>query len=138
MELTVHPSTGAVTIRPGMRYVDGGRVTRRFRASVDALLERRQELYRNLATVIVYLSPAHVAEIGAGRALRRLGRAGQPGLPRGGDGAAAMTSAGTPLPEASPRRPRPSSIVFAIARGQKSASRAIAGIWLRQRMAALE
>ena len=49
VEVTVHPATGAVTIRPGVRYVEDGKVTRRFQESVDELLERRQELYRRLA-----------------------------------------------------------------------------------------
>ena len=49
VELTVHPTTGVVTIRPGVRYLDAGRPTRRFRARVEELLESRKELYRKLA-----------------------------------------------------------------------------------------
>jgi antitoxin component of MazEF toxin-antitoxin module len=49
VEVSVHPQNGAVTIRPGIKYFDDGKVTRRFRAEVDRLLKERQQLYRNLA-----------------------------------------------------------------------------------------
>lgn len=49
VEVSVHPQNGAVTIRPGIKYFDDGKVTRRFRAEVDRLFKKRQHLYRNLA-----------------------------------------------------------------------------------------
>lgn len=49
VEVSVHPQTGAVTIRCGPRYLEGGRVTKRFDALADALLARRKTLYRALA-----------------------------------------------------------------------------------------
>ncbi len=49
VEMTVHPSTGAVTIRPGVRLAEEGQVTERFDRAIDDLLERRAELYRRLA-----------------------------------------------------------------------------------------
>ena len=49
VEVSVHPATGAVTIRPGVKYFDNGKSTRRFRARVEELLERRKDLYRKLA-----------------------------------------------------------------------------------------
>ncbi len=49
VEVTVHPRTGAVTIRPGVRYAEDGKVTKRFDRAIDDLLERRSELYRRLA-----------------------------------------------------------------------------------------
>lgn len=49
VEVTVHPRTGAVTIRPGVRYAEDGKVTERFDRAIDDLLERRSELYRRLA-----------------------------------------------------------------------------------------
>ena len=49
VEVSVHPATGAVTIRLGVRYLEGGKATPRFRQRVDELLDRRQELYRKLA-----------------------------------------------------------------------------------------
>jgi antitoxin component of MazEF toxin-antitoxin module len=49
VDVSVHPTTGAVTIRPGAKYIEDGRVTDRFRTAVDSLLEKRHELYRRLA-----------------------------------------------------------------------------------------
>lgn len=49
VEVTVHPLTGAVTIRPGVCYFDGGKVTKRFERLAGDLLERRAELYAELA-----------------------------------------------------------------------------------------
>ncbi len=49
VEVSVHPSTGAVTIRSGVRHFEDGRVTERYRRGVAALLERRASLYRQLA-----------------------------------------------------------------------------------------
>jgi hypothetical protein len=49
VEVSVHPQNGAVTIRPGIKCFDDGKVTRRFRAEVDRLFKERQQLYRNLA-----------------------------------------------------------------------------------------
>ena len=49
VEVSVHPRTGVVTIRPGVLYFDGGKVTKRFEKRVDDLLERRAKVYRELA-----------------------------------------------------------------------------------------
>ena len=49
VDVSVHPTTGAVTIRLGAKYIEDGRVTDRFNSAVDSLLERRHELYRRLA-----------------------------------------------------------------------------------------
>jgi antitoxin component of MazEF toxin-antitoxin module len=49
VEVSVHPATGAVTIRPGMTYFEGGKVTKRFRKLVDDSLERYDEAFRELA-----------------------------------------------------------------------------------------
>ena len=49
VEVSVHPQTGAVTIRPGVRYFEGGKVTPRFTKLAEALLERRSRAYRELA-----------------------------------------------------------------------------------------
>ncbi len=49
VEVSVHPRTGAVTIRPGARQVAGGRVTRRFEDLANELLEHRGAVYRELA-----------------------------------------------------------------------------------------
>ncbi|PYQ54115.1 MAG: hypothetical protein DMF78_07325 [Acidobacteria bacterium] len=49
VEVSVHPQTGAVTIRPGPRYFERGRVTARFEALADELMGRRAKAYRVLA-----------------------------------------------------------------------------------------
>jgi antitoxin component of MazEF toxin-antitoxin module len=49
VEVSVHPQSGAVTIRPGIKYFENGKVTKRFAARVEELLERRKKLYRALA-----------------------------------------------------------------------------------------
>ena len=49
VEVAVHPRTGAVTIIPGVRYFEAGKVTKRFEKLVDELLEERAEVYRELA-----------------------------------------------------------------------------------------
>jgi len=48
VEVSVHPLTGAVTVRPGLLYIDQGRVTARFRALADELAERRAAVLRRL------------------------------------------------------------------------------------------
>jgi antitoxin component of MazEF toxin-antitoxin module len=49
VEVSVHPQTGAVTIRLGVRYFEDGKVTPRFRKLAEELLERRSRVYRELA-----------------------------------------------------------------------------------------
>jgi antitoxin component of MazEF toxin-antitoxin module len=49
VDVSVHPRTGAVTIRPGIRYYENGKVTRRFREEAEGLLRAREDLYRELA-----------------------------------------------------------------------------------------
>ncbi len=49
VDVSVHPTTGAVTIRPGIKYYEGGKVTRKFLAEAQKLLRRRAALYRELA-----------------------------------------------------------------------------------------
>ena len=49
VDVSVHPQTGAVTIRPGVRYLEGGKVNKRFEQLADQLLERRSRLYKKLA-----------------------------------------------------------------------------------------
>ena len=41
VDVTVDAMTGAVTIRPGVAWLDGGEVSPRFRALADEVLERR-------------------------------------------------------------------------------------------------
>jgi antitoxin component of MazEF toxin-antitoxin module len=49
VDVSVHPQSGAVTIRPGIKYFENGKVTKRFGTMVEELLERRKRLYRALA-----------------------------------------------------------------------------------------
>ena len=49
VDVSVHPRTGAVTIRPGARYYEGGKPTPRFEALANDFLKRRARLYRALA-----------------------------------------------------------------------------------------
>lgn len=49
VEVDVHPTTGAVTIRPGVKFFEGGKATRRFRSLTKGLIGRRGKLYRALA-----------------------------------------------------------------------------------------
>ena len=49
VEVTVHPKTGAITVRPGIRYAEDGKITERFDRALDEQLDRRADLYRKLA-----------------------------------------------------------------------------------------
>lgn len=50
VDVSVHPLTGAVVIRPGVAYLEQGKVTVPFRALADAVLARRGTLLRRLKT----------------------------------------------------------------------------------------
>lgn len=49
VEVSVHPQTGAVVIRPGVKYFAEGAVTRGLRERIHRLAERRQGPYEKLA-----------------------------------------------------------------------------------------
>ena len=49
VEVSIHPQTRAVTIRPGVRLFEDGKVTRKFKGLADALLKKRAGAYRELA-----------------------------------------------------------------------------------------
>jgi antitoxin component of MazEF toxin-antitoxin module len=48
VDVSVHPLTGAITIRPGIARVDDGKVTDGFRALADVVLERRAAVLKRL------------------------------------------------------------------------------------------
>ena len=48
VEVAVHPQTGAITIRPGVAFLEGGQITDRFRALADEILARRASLPRRM------------------------------------------------------------------------------------------
>jgi antitoxin component of MazEF toxin-antitoxin module len=49
VELSVHPQTGAVIVRTGIRYLEGGKVTRRFAAESRKILDAYDAAFRELA-----------------------------------------------------------------------------------------
>ena len=49
VDVAVHPATGAVVIRPGVRLLEDGNVTARFRALADSVLDRYDEAFEKLA-----------------------------------------------------------------------------------------
>ena len=49
VDVSIHPQTGAVTIRPGVRTFEDGKVTPRFRTIADAIADRYAEAFRELA-----------------------------------------------------------------------------------------
>ena len=49
VDVAVHPATGAVVIRPGVRMFEEGRVTSRFRTLADSVLERYDKAFEELA-----------------------------------------------------------------------------------------
>jgi len=49
VDVTVHPQTGAVTIRAGVHQIEGGKVTRRFSKIAEAVADRYAEAFRELA-----------------------------------------------------------------------------------------
>ncbi len=48
VDVAVHPVTGAVTVRPGIKSFEGGKA-RRFRAIAERMLGKRARTYRELA-----------------------------------------------------------------------------------------
>ncbi|HEX9800809.1 MAG TPA: AbrB/MazE/SpoVT family DNA-binding domain-containing protein [Thermoanaerobaculia bacterium] len=49
VDVSVHPQTGAVIVRPGVRYFEGGKVTKRFRKLAEKVAEAYEESFRELA-----------------------------------------------------------------------------------------
>jgi antitoxin component of MazEF toxin-antitoxin module len=49
VDVSVHPQTGAVIVRPGVRYFEDGEVTKRFETVAKGLLAKRARVYRELA-----------------------------------------------------------------------------------------
>jgi antitoxin component of MazEF toxin-antitoxin module len=49
VDVSVHPVTGAVTVRPGIKYFDDGKVTKRFERIAEEATRRYDEAFRRLA-----------------------------------------------------------------------------------------
>ena len=50
VEVSIHPQSGAVTIRPGIRYYENGKVTRRFRSLAEEVRRTYDDAFRKLST----------------------------------------------------------------------------------------
>ena len=49
VDVSVHPTTRAVTILPGVRYIDDGKVTKRFRKRIEEVGRRFERAFEELA-----------------------------------------------------------------------------------------
>lgn len=49
VDVSIHPQTRAVTIRPGVKLFEDGKVTRKFKDLTAALMKKRAAVYRELA-----------------------------------------------------------------------------------------
>ncbi len=49
VDVSVHPQTGAVTIRPGVHYFEAGKATKRFERLAESVAGRYAESFRELA-----------------------------------------------------------------------------------------
>ena len=49
VDVSIHPQSGAVTIRPGIKYFENGKVTRRFRALAEEVRREYDDAFRKLA-----------------------------------------------------------------------------------------
>jgi antitoxin component of MazEF toxin-antitoxin module len=49
VDVSVHPQTGAIIVRPGVQHVDGGKATGRVKRLAAELRRRRAGLYSALA-----------------------------------------------------------------------------------------
>jgi hypothetical protein len=49
VDVSVHPQTGAVTIRPGVRHFEDGKVTKRFLRQMEEIGDAYGETFEELA-----------------------------------------------------------------------------------------
>jgi antitoxin component of MazEF toxin-antitoxin module len=49
VDVSVHPQTGAVTIRPGVRHFEDGKVTKRFLRDMKEIADAYEESFEELA-----------------------------------------------------------------------------------------
>ena len=49
VEVSIHPQTRAVTIRPGVRMFEDGKVTKRFENLSEAILNKYEDAFAELA-----------------------------------------------------------------------------------------
>jgi len=49
VDVSVHPQTGAIVVRAGVQYVEGGKVTKKFTSASRKILDRYDAAFRELA-----------------------------------------------------------------------------------------
>jgi len=49
VDVSVHPQTGAIVVRTGVRYIEGGQVTARLRARARKVLAKYDKAFEELA-----------------------------------------------------------------------------------------
>ena len=49
VDVSVHPQTGAIVVRTGIQYLEGGKVTSRFQKASRKLLAKYDKAFRELA-----------------------------------------------------------------------------------------
>ena len=49
VEVSVHPQTGAIVVRTGVRYVEGGKVTKRFNERAQKVMAKYDKAFEVLA-----------------------------------------------------------------------------------------
>jgi putative addiction module antidote len=49
VDVSVHPQTGAIVVRPGMVYIDGGNVTKSFEAKARQIMRRYDKAFERLS-----------------------------------------------------------------------------------------
>ena len=49
VEVSVHPQSGAIIVRTGIRYLEGGKITKRFTEAARRALARYDQAFRELA-----------------------------------------------------------------------------------------
>ena len=49
VDVSVHPQTGAIVVRTGVRFIEGGKVTTRFKARARKVLAKYDKAFEELA-----------------------------------------------------------------------------------------
>jgi putative addiction module antidote len=49
VDVSVHPQTGAIVVRTGVRYIDGGKVTKRFVEASRRVIARYDKAFKELS-----------------------------------------------------------------------------------------
>jgi putative addiction module antidote len=49
VEVSIHPQSGAIIVRPGIRYVEGGKVTARFEQLSRSVMKKYDKAFKALS-----------------------------------------------------------------------------------------